>query len=787
MKKTAQKRSTMKFFYTWLFISLGLGMPLSSQTIAHWALSPDHPGEAKIFVDEAIGFPFARGNGLSVLNYSGSGVSAQNWPTDTGEDQQVDYYEFGLKATSGATLELTELSFMERRSSSGPLAFRVVYSRDGFTTETELAQVNLPDDINSRSHSFSFHEKLRDGESLSFRFYASEAESNSGSWTILANTLSIAGEVMEACSAPTSAATLTLLNADETTAEVSLNAGNGQARILIMSTTEQALTTPYQGDVYSGDLTFGDGQLLGNATYVIATTTATNTTFTIDGLEPGTAYQLGIVEYNTSQMCYAPQSMTLDFTTLCTPTPQPVDRVAYTPLDASTAMRWKGPTCADRYLVVAAEEPIIGTPIGINFTADGNFGDGTPAAGFSTTTYPVYFGSSDDPLVVTGLTNGTTYYFAVYVLLNGQWSAAYTFEASPEESCPRLYPERIFINEFHYSNGPVSQDQGIEIAGPTGVDLSNYELVVQQRVGGNLNVFLVEVYRSQLSGMIDDEGAGFGAIWFPIAAMPLYRGYISLVNTITGDVVDFVAYDPAFGLRDILSPPNFTPIGSNYFLELPTDPPGFALQRVGEGNCPSDYTWFRLPHSRGLLNPGQTILPIVLNFLAAEAVGKTARIYWQTSAESGSDYFAVEHSTDGRIFTKIGTLPAAGFSQDLRDYELYDPQPANGLNYYRLLQVDYDGTVHHEGIVTVRFEGGPPRPLTVFPNPVTALTTVSWSTAAEVLHLSDAQGRRLQTIPLDAAAAGGARSLDLSSYPAGIYFVRLESKHDSEVCKVVKR
>ncbi|WP_367391047.1 T9SS type A sorting domain-containing protein [Lewinella sp. LCG006] len=777
----------MKLFYTWLLFSLGWSMSLTAQTIVHWPLSPDHLDEPKSFVDEALGYPFVRGNGLSTLNYSGSGVSAQNWPLDAGDNDQVDYYEFGLKATPGATLNLTELSFMERRSSSGPLTFRIVYSRDGFATETELTQVNLPDDINTRTHSFSFQEKIKDGESLLFRFYAYHAESNSGSWTIRANSLSIAGEVMATCSPPTSTATLSLLNVEETTAEVNLTAGNGQARILIMSTTAQPLTTPYQGDVYTGSLTYGAGQRLGASTYVIATTSATNATFIIEGLEPGATYQLGIVEYNTAQMCYAPQSMTLNITTLCAPDPRAVNNVAYTPLDASTAMRWEGPTCADRYLVVASETPIDGEPIGLNFTADPNFGDGNPAIGFNAITYPLYFGDSEDPLVVTGLTNSTTYYFAVYVLLNGQWSEAYTFEATPEESCPRLYPERIFINEFHYSNGPISQDQGVEIAGPAGVDLSNYELVVQQRVGGNLNVFLVEVYRSTLSGIIDDEGAGFGAIWFPVAAMPLYRGYVSLLNTITDEVVDFIAYDPAFGLRDILSPPNFSPINPSNYLELPTDVPGFSFQRVGEGNCPSGYTWARLPHSRGRLNPGQTILPVALNFLAAEAVGKTARIYWQTSAESGSDYFTVEQSTDGRNFTKIGTLAAAGFSQDIRDYELYDLQPASGINYYRLLQVDYDGTIHNEGIVTVRFDGGPPPPLNLFPNPVVDFTTVRWATAAEALHLVDAQGKLLQTIPLDATSDGGTKQLDMSAYPAGIYFVRSVGQKDSEVCKLIKK
>lgn len=781
--------STMKIFYTWLILSLGLLVPLMSQTLVVWPLDPDKLESPEIFAPEVDAFDFVRGNGLSVLQFSGSGVSASNWSTATiAEDAAVDYYQFGLKALPGKTLDITSIQFSERRSSSGPLQFRVFASTDGFATQTELAHVTLPDNIFNRNHSVAVNRKISDGERISFRFYAYEAESNSGSWTLLASRLKVLGVAMPACTPPSSAASLSLISAESNTATVRLDGGNGEARLLVIAPADAELGHPYQGDAYMGDLTYGEGDELGLQTYALAATTDMTVDLPIDGLEAGTAYQVAVYEYNISQMCYAENPMMLEFTTVCDTETRAVPAVEFTSMDGQIAMRWEVPVCTDRYLVLASENPISGNPMQVDYDASTDYASIPPADEFSAGTYAVYFGSSSDPIVVEDLDNGTTYHFAVFTRNQGVWSEAFNFLATPEEGCDDVPGERIFINEIHYNNGPVPQDIGVEVAGPAEINLSPYELIIVRVVGTSTPVY-IEIMRHGLSGAIDDEGAGFGAVWFPIEQLPDSRGIVILRNTITEEIVDQVGYDNRFGLYVEVGLPHTEPIWTLLpnLVELPTDDAGFSLQRIGEGNCPTDFLWARLPNTRGRLNIGQLILPVELTKLAAEPVGKTARIHWQTATESGSDYFVLERSADGRVFEEIGQVQAAGFSVEAQDYEYFDYDPLVGQNFYRLRQLDYDGTAYELGIVSVNFADDGKPTLDVFPNPVASQTTVRWNIDAERLSLWDAHGRLLQQWLMEETAVAGSQVLDLSLYPAGTYLLRIESDNQLLTRRIVKK
>ncbi len=349
--------------------------------------------------------------------------------------------------------------------------------------------------------------------------------------------------------------------------------------------------------------------------------------------------------------------------------------------------------------------------------------------------------------------------------------------------------EEIFINEFHYNNGPVAQDQGIEIAGPAGTELSNYELIVMEALG-NAGTVLIERYRTVLTGLLANEAQDFGALWFPIADLPINRGIIYLQNSLTGTVVDAVGYDSNLGRVLSANPPNLThQISWEIFeglRETVFDEPGYSMQRIGDGTCPQDFLWAYLPQTRGRLNVGQAILPVELGFLAAEAVNKSARIYWQTITESGSDYFILERSADGRVFEELTKVPAAGFSAEVIDYEFYDRQPYSGQNYYRLRQVDYDGTAYELGMVSVDFLGTAKPTLGVFPNPVQTQTTIQWNIPGEQLELLDLQGRSLQQWSFTSHAFGGSQALDLSAYPAGQYILRLLGPNQQLTTRLVK-
>lgn len=781
----------MKFIYTWLLISLGMLMStttLSTQTLVSWSLTAGSPGTPQVHIPEVTGIPFTRGNGLSALTFSGAGVNATSWSMLSAADNQVDYYEFGLTAGANKTIHLTGISFNERRAEDGPRTMLLAYSRDAFATQVELVEIALPDDLALRSHSFFLDLKIQDGENLHFRIYGLDAESEEGMWLIQSNTLELTGESMAPCTDPSNTAQLALISQTASTATVQMTAGNGQARLLCMAPAGAVISRPYQGETYTGNLSYGAGDQLGKNAFVVATTTAAQQQFEITNLEPGKHYQVTVIEYNNSELCYANEQTHLSFGTFCPTIPPTVDEIHYTSLDAQVAIRWEQLPCIEHYLVVGSETPISGTPIGEDFAADPSFGDGDLVAGLSGNTYALYNTVSFyNEVLVTNLENGTPYYFAIYTLRNGQWSVGKMFDSQPEEACTGLEPERIFINEIHYANGPVSQDQGVEIAGPAGIDLSNYELVISRR-SGSINGPFTEMYRYPLYGLIDDEAEGMGAVWFPLSPMDESRGRIQLVNTVTGQSVDMVIYEVNQGVQHQAALYGGGQGNSGAGLwESNTDPAGYSLQLTGEGTCAGDFSWARLEHTRGFLNLGQAVLPVELNFLAAEPVGKIARIFWQTATESGSDYFLVEHSSDGRTFTEIGAVAAAGFSNVTKDYEFYDNHPADGLNYYRLRQADYDGQVHDEGIVTVRFADSAGPLLTVFPNPVSNQATVSWNfPKAIAIHLLDAQGRTLIQWTLDETVEGGSRTLDLGSYPSGMYLLRIQGARDSEIQRLVK-
>ncbi len=99
------------------------------------------------------------------------------------------------------------------------------------------------------------------------------------------------------------------------------------------------------------------------------------------------------------------------------------------------------------------------------------------------------------------------------------------------------------------------------------------------------------------------------------------------------------------------------------------------------------------------------VLPITLSEFSAKPASKSVMINWRTTAELNNDYMAVERSADGRTFQEIGRQLGAGYSVSLQEYKLEDTNPARGTNYYRLRQVDFDGTESYSHIVQTSFDG----------------------------------------------------------------------------------
>ena len=117
-------------------------------------------------------------------------------------------------------------------------------------------------------------------------------------------------------------------------------------------------------------------------------------------------------------------------------------------------------------------------------------------------------------------------------------------------------------------------------------------------------------------------------------------------------------------------------------------------------------------------------LPVdLLNFEAQTQIEGIA-LTWETQQEINVEEFEVERSIDNVNFTKVASYKAANTGELYRHIDRF---PAAGVNYYRLKQVEQDGSSEYSSVVSAEWsqEGN----ISVYPNPsVNGLAYISFDT-----------------------------------------------------------
>jgi len=162
-------------------------------------------------------------------------------------------------------------------------------------------------------------------------------------------------------------------------------------------------------------------------------------------------------------------------------------------------------------------------------------------------------------------------------------------------------------------------------------------------------------------------------------------------------------------------------------------------------------------------------LPVELLTFEALALEHSVQIRWSTASELNNDYFSVQRSTDAEQWTEVVRRAGAGTSELAKFYTAEDYQPLDGRSYYRLKQVDFDGMSSYSSIVAVDFSGMPG--LILSPNPSSGKFTLEAGKFNESqVRVYNSLGQLLPVTPL---RANNKLSIDLSTYPEGIYIIRV--------------
>ncbi|WP_127130612.1 T9SS type A sorting domain-containing protein [Pseudoflavitalea rhizosphaerae] len=182
-----------------------------------------------------------------------------------------------------------------------------------------------------------------------------------------------------------------------------------------------------------------------------------------------------------------------------------------------------------------------------------------------------------------------------------------------------------------------------------------------------------------------------------------------------------------------------------------------------------------------------TSLPVTWLYVRGERKQQSAIINWATAQEFDSDNFVVEYSRDGREYTSIGEVKAAGNSSTSRKYEFtwHGLQP--GVNYFRLKQIDKNGTFSYSSIISIPFADRNTAPV-LLPNPVDKTATLLVPPSFEATHLNvfDAAGR----IVWQQAITSNNNSyqlLQLGSLQKGIYVLQVKGKAEHHTIRFVKK
>ena len=179
-------------------------------------------------------------------------------------------------------------------------------------------------------------------------------------------------------------------------------------------------------------------------------------------------------------------------------------------------------------------------------------------------------------------------------------------------------------------------------------------------------------------------------------------------------------------------------------------------------------------------------LPIAFISINTDCLSSGEKISWATAQELNSKNFIIEKSKDATNWQNIGTVTAAGYSNDERNYVFTDNK-SSGLAYYRIAENDLDGRQTISAIVKTSCTIS--ETFAIHPNPVRDIVFINFTTTEStpvMLKLYDVQGGLIQQIETNLPKGVSQLQLNMSGVSAGTYMLLAQWGDNTKTSKIVK-
>jgi len=182
------------------------------------------------------------------------------------------------------------------------------------------------------------------------------------------------------------------------------------------------------------------------------------------------------------------------------------------------------------------------------------------------------------------------------------------------------------------------------------------------------------------------------------------------------------------------------------------------------------------------------MVPVELSSFTAEAANQNVTLKWSTSSEKNNQGFEIQRRGEAEFYT-IGFVEGNGTSTEISNYAFTDNNLQLGTYYYRLKQIDFDGSSEFSNEVMV--EVTTPYSFTLnqnYPNPFNPSTNIKFNipTSSYVnLSVYNLVGEKVGEIVNEILPAGKHNfSFDAGNLPSGIYIAKLSAGNFNESIKM---
>lgn len=186
----------------------------------------------------------------------------------------------------------------------------------------------------------------------------------------------------------------------------------------------------------------------------------------------------------------------------------------------------------------------------------------------------------------------------------------------------------------------------------------------------------------------------------------------------------------------------------------------------------------------------QAPLPVSWRSFQAQLIASNqVALTWVTELEVNNDYFEVQKSTDGIEYTTLTKVNGFKEKYSPTHYSYLDKAPMEGVNYYRIKQVDIDGKYSFSKTELINL-ASPQFSSYCFPNPITDNLKLGYYIPKDGkirVSILDVNGKEVWNQIIEATKGSAQVELQAAHLRSGFYIIKVQTASQIQTHRILKQ